>query len=91
VGCQIREHVSITDKHLAQPFYYSRWFNCTNPTCKTTLVMPDRFRVFRDEATRVRFEGSGVDDQPQSDIVFETLDAMATEQKPPSNERPPWE
>jgi hypothetical protein len=78
---QIREHPEITDKQLRQPFYYSRWFNCINPTCKTTLVMPDRFRVFRNEETRKRFEGPEPDDQPPSDIVFETLDAMAAEQQ----------
>lgn len=42
---QIREHRLIGDKQLRQPFYYSRWFNCTNKRCRTTLVMPPRFKV----------------------------------------------
>ena len=36
-------------KHLKQPYYYSRWFYCINPKCRATMVMPDRFRVFRGE------------------------------------------
>jgi rRNA maturation protein Nop10 len=42
---QIREHAAITDKYLAQPFYYSRWFNCVHDDCKTTLIMPPRYVV----------------------------------------------
>lgn len=42
---EIREHAFITSKHLSQPYYYSRWFNCTNRRCRTTVIMPDRFRV----------------------------------------------
>jgi hypothetical protein len=33
---------------LGRPFYYSRWFNCINPDCRTTLIMPERFKVFND-------------------------------------------
>lgn len=43
---QIREHHAVTPKQLEQPYYYSRWFNCTNPECKTTLIMPDQYRVY---------------------------------------------
>ena len=46
---EVREHTEITDKHLRQPVYYSRWFYCSYPHCKTTLIMPDRYRVFPDE------------------------------------------
>jgi hypothetical protein len=41
-------NAAITDKHERQPFYYSRWFNCTHADCKTTLVMPERYKVFTD-------------------------------------------
>lgn len=44
---QIREHAAITERHLAQPYYYTRWFNCTAAGCKTTLVMRERFKVTR--------------------------------------------
>lgn len=53
---QTREHLEITNKQLQQPFYYSRWYNCTNPECKTTLIMPDEFRVYNNnEASRAYF------------------------------------
>jgi hypothetical protein len=46
---QIREHVAVTDKQLAKPYYFSRWFVCTNADCKTTLIMAERFRVVNDQ------------------------------------------
>ena len=42
---QIREHIKTTEVELRKPFYYSRWFYCQNTSCKTTLIMPDRFKV----------------------------------------------
>ena len=53
---QIREHNRITSKHLAQPFYYSRWYNCMNEHCRTQLVMAPEFIVWKDWRTRDRFE-----------------------------------
>ena len=44
---QIRKHEAVTERHLRQPFYYSEWHVCTNPECKTTLIMPDDKKVFR--------------------------------------------
>jgi hypothetical protein len=26
-------------------FFYTRWFCCVNKACKTTLVMPPRYKV----------------------------------------------
>lgn len=46
---QIREHKSITEKHRRQPFHYTRWFRCMNPDCRTTLAMPERFKVLAQE------------------------------------------
>jgi hypothetical protein len=43
---EIREHAFITTKMLQQPFYYSRWYNCTNKGCITTLIMPKEFMVW---------------------------------------------
>jgi hypothetical protein len=43
---QIREHRAITDRELRRPFYYERWFHCQNPHCRTTVIVPDRYRVF---------------------------------------------
>jgi hypothetical protein len=47
-GCptQIREHRYITAKELRRPFYYSRWFFCRNPRCKTSTIVLPEYRVF---------------------------------------------
>lgn len=47
VPMQVREHAAITEEHLAQPYYYTRWFRCMNASCKTTLVMREEFRVMK--------------------------------------------
>jgi hypothetical protein len=41
----IREHDGVSDEQLRQPFYYRRWFCCMNKNCKTTTVMPERYKV----------------------------------------------
>ena len=74
---EVREHVEVTPKHRRQPWYYSRWFYCTNPKCKTTMIMPDRYRVFRQGSARA--ERSAADE----DIVMSVL----AEQ----DGKPPWE
>lgn len=43
---ETREHKSITAKHLNQPFYYSKWFNCPNKLCRTSIFMDDEFKVW---------------------------------------------
>lgn len=43
---RIFEHREIGKKQRRQPFYYSRWFRCMNASCQTTLIMPERFRVW---------------------------------------------
>ena len=47
-GCrtEIRQHKQIRAKHLRQPFYYSRWYYCVNPGCRTTQIMLEKFKVF---------------------------------------------
>ena len=42
---QIREYSNLTDKHLYRPYFYTRWFCCVNKSCRTTLVMPVRYKV----------------------------------------------
>ena len=42
---QIREYSNLTDKHLHPSYFYTRWFCCTNKNCRTTLVMPERYKV----------------------------------------------
>jgi hypothetical protein len=43
---EIREHERITEKELAKPSYYTRWYNCRNQNCRTTLIMPPEFKVW---------------------------------------------
>jgi hypothetical protein len=43
---EIREHRSISAKELRRPFYYSRWYFCRNPRCKTTTIVLPEHRVF---------------------------------------------
>ena len=45
VPMQIREPDSIGDRQQRQRFFYTRWFCCMNKQCKTTLVMPARYKV----------------------------------------------
>ena len=42
---QIREPDGIGDRHQRQLSSYTRWFCCMNKKCKTTLVMPERYKV----------------------------------------------
>ena len=42
---EIREHRYITAKELRRPFYYSRWFFCRNPRCKTSTIVLPEYRV----------------------------------------------
>ena len=49
---RIHGHREVSKKMLSQPFYYERWYVCLNPTCKTTLIMPNDFRVHGSSQTR---------------------------------------
>jgi hypothetical protein len=42
---QIREYDGIDKQGLRQPPFYTRWFCGMNKACKTTLVMPARYKV----------------------------------------------
>ena len=42
---QIREPAGLGDRQKRQLFSYTRWFCCMNKQCKTTLVMPARYKV----------------------------------------------
>jgi hypothetical protein len=41
---QIREYDGVDEEPPSQPFF-TRWFCCLNKACKTTLVMPARYKV----------------------------------------------
>lgn len=85
----ILEHTSIGPKQTKQPFFYSRWYKCTNTHCRTKLIMPPEFRVFRDEEARAKFE-----QRPKltSDIALQVLDTMSPQPAELyDGESPPWE
>lgn len=72
---QIREHVKITERELRQPFYFSRWFNCTNPHCRTTIFMLEEYKVYPPEDHK----------EEHKDVALEVLNELYV------GERPPWE
>ena len=41
---QIREYDGVDEELPRNPFF-TRWFCCMNKACKTTLVMPARYKV----------------------------------------------
>jgi hypothetical protein len=41
---QIREYDGVGEEQLSHHFF-TRWFCCMGKTCKTTLVMPARYKV----------------------------------------------
>jgi hypothetical protein len=42
---QIREYADFEEKQERPASFYTRWFCCINKTCKTTLVMPARYKM----------------------------------------------
>ena len=46
-GCatEVRKYERIGPKQLMRPLYYSRWYCCMNKHCRTTLIMPEEFKV----------------------------------------------
>ena len=49
---QIREYADLNEKQERRPFFYTRWFCCMNKACKTTLVMPARYKVVTNDTSR---------------------------------------
>jgi hypothetical protein len=43
---EVREHKSVTEKMLRQPFFYTRWYRCVNRECPTKNIMPKEFIVW---------------------------------------------
>ena len=46
---QVREHKEIGKRQLCSRFYFVRWYLCTNRQCRTTLIMPEAFKVWNFE------------------------------------------
>jgi hypothetical protein len=87
---QIREHEKITQQHLAQPFYYSRWFFCTNADCKTTLIMPEDKKVFKEPKERDKsYAAQLIEAQLEYAITGKVEDEFADNID--IGEKPPWD
>ena len=43
---QIREHAEIRPKQLNQPYYFSRWFYCTNDECEVSAFHDEKYKVW---------------------------------------------
>ena len=41
---QIRQYADLKEKQEGRVCFYTRWF-CVNEMCKTTLVMPERYKM----------------------------------------------
>jgi hypothetical protein len=67
---EIREHKAITDKHLRQPFYYSRWFYCRNQSCVVSTIMLEEYKIFGKNAA-----GSGAQFEQETTSLFRNLSA----------------
>lgn len=77
---KIRRHKRITPEMLERPFYYSQWYFCANRACKTQMIMPPEFRVFRcDPVPETKVE--------DVDIALAVLDRKVLY----DGESPPWE
>jgi hypothetical protein len=74
---EIRKHRFVTEKQLRQPFYYSQWYCCMNSKCRTTLVMPEEFKVYPDVG--------------KQDAVLDVLDVLETLPNIPQDDSPPWD
>jgi hypothetical protein len=69
---EIREHNGVGDKQLRKPFYYARWFCCTNKSCKTTLVMPEQYKVKNPAESSDRWSGGNIEE----DALVVALNAL---------------
>ena len=49
---EVREHKKSGKGQRQAKFYFARWYRCTNRQCKTTLIMPEEFKVWNWGSTR---------------------------------------
>jgi hypothetical protein len=66
-----RIHKEITDKELRRPFYYSQWYNCTNPSCRTNIFMKEVDRVYNSKTLENYFSKN--DELERQNSFFSSL------------------
>jgi hypothetical protein len=50
---QVREHAVLREKHFRQPYYFSKWYFCTNRDCAVQTHMSEKYKVWnRNDAAR---------------------------------------
>lgn len=75
---QIREHVAITEKHLRQPFYFSRWFYCVNKHCKVSLHMAEEFKVWNNNAAADKLRPIDKDARRRLKKIYDQLTPLGS-------------
>lgn len=84
---QVRQHKKIGERQLRAKFYFARWYLCTNQHCRTTLIMPETFKVWNPPLTET--------EQQRLELVLEQLGETAEVAEAAESahalERPPWE
>lgn len=43
---QTREHTELRAKHFKQPYYFKKWYYCTNQSCPVTTHMAEEHKVW---------------------------------------------
>jgi hypothetical protein len=81
---ETREYERITEKELAQQFYYSRWFMCQNRECKTQVITAPEFKVFNENKAQ-RPPDVVTTPTEHRDGAPERLDQVS------AGDPPPWE
>lgn len=81
---EIREHERITEKELARPFYYGRWYNCPNNSCDTKIIHADEFKVWNKNKAQHPPEVVTTPTEHR-DSAPEVLDQVS------AGDLPPWE
>jgi hypothetical protein len=64
---EVREHKKLGERQRQTKFYFARWYRCRNPECRTTLIMPEQFKVWNYK--------------PGGDVALDVLDELVSEPK----------
>lgn len=81
------KRTTITDKDRAKKHYYSSWFICTNKSCPTSVITPERFKMdgSRYGPGKHIYHREGPPPWQREGIkaVAETAETAGTAEKPP--------
>lgn len=86
---EIREHFGITDQELQKAFYYTRWYNCRNQQCQTTIFFNDDFKVINRNKKFKKFQKaqrSWAERQEQDNHIYDLWKSAVAKEEPPKVE-----